>query len=72
MSALVKFTLADCLELQTTSTLVADCEGEPLAVDDSAGTFELTVNWGDYNNGDNITARIINIEGVYGSTRDWF
>ena len=36
------------------------------------GTFELTVNWGDACREDNITARTISLEGVCGSTGDWF
>ncbi|MDE0629239.1 MAG: hypothetical protein OXH99_22820 [Bryobacterales bacterium] len=61
----------------TTLTFVTDYEGETLAVDQNngnlySGTFELTVNWGDADDTKNITARIINLKGVYGSTRDWF
>ena len=71
------FTLADCLDPQTTLTLVADYEGETLAVDEHIwslyiGTFELTVNWGEANGEDNISARIVDLKGVYDSTRDWF
>ena len=33
--------------------------------------FELTVNWGDDNSEDNITARTISLKDVCGSTRDW-
>ena len=51
--------------------------GETLAVDGNtgnlcSGTFELTVNWGDDSDSDIITARIIDLEGVCGSTSDWF
>ena len=59
----------------TPLTFVADYAGETLAVNENngdlySGTFELTVNWGA--SASNITARIINLKGVYGSTRDWF
>ena len=59
-SRLVIFTVADRLEPQTTLTFVADCEGETLAVDECtgnlySGTVELTVNWGDTGDADNIT-----------------
>ena len=37
-----------------------------------SGTFELTVNRGDADNANTVTARIINLKGVYGSTGDWF
>ena len=61
----------------TTLSLVADYAGETLSVDDNtgnlySGTFEPTVNWGDDNGEDNITARIVDLKGVYGSARDWF
>ena len=61
----------------TTLAFVADYAGETLAVDQNngdlySGEFELTVNWGDADDTNNITARIINLKGVYGSTRDWF
>ena len=58
----------------TTLTFVADYEGKTLAVDGSngnlySGTFELTVNWGDADDEDNISARIINLKGVHGTTK---
>ena len=58
-------------------TFVADYEGDSLAVDENtgnlySGTVELTVNWGDTGDADNITARIISLKGVSGSTRDRF
>ena len=60
----------------TELTFVADYEGKTLAVDGRtgdlySGTFELTVNWGDSNDSDNITARILNLKGVQG-TSDYF
>ena len=69
--------MADLLAPQTTLPLVPDYAGETLAVDETtgnlcSGTFELTVNWGDENDEDNVTARIIDLKGVCGSTRDWF
>ena len=69
--------MADLLEPQTTLPLVPDYAGETLAVDENtgnlcSGTFELTVNWGDDSDSDIITARIIDLEGVCGGTRDWF
>ncbi len=63
------------LEPETTNlTFVADYEGKTLAVDTRSGdlyggTFELTVNWGEST--DNITARVINLKGVQG-TSDYF
>ena len=57
--------------------LVAVNTGETLAVDEDtenfhSGTFKLSVNWGDPNDEDNISTRIIDLMGVYGSTGDWF
>ena len=57
----------------TTLTFVADYEGKTLAVDGRtgylySGTFELTVNWGDADDQNNITARIINLKGVQGTS----
>ena len=68
--------MTDSLEPQTTLTSVADCKGESVAVDECTGNLyrgmlDLTVNWGDANSEDNITARIISLEGVCDSTRDW-
>ncbi len=69
--------MADLLAPQTTLPLVPDYAGETLAVDENtgnlcSGTFELTVNWGDENDEDNVTARIISIKDVCGGARDWF
>ena len=69
--------MADRLEHQTALTFVADCAGETLAVDENtgnlySGTFELTVDPGDADDTSNITAGIIDLKSVCGSTRDWF
>ena len=70
--------MTDCPEPETTTlTFVADYEGETVAADENTGNlysgrFDLTLNWGDDDDTDNITARIITLKGVYGSTKDWF
>ena len=64
--------MENCLELETTTlTCVAGYEGETVAVAEDTenlygGTFELIVNWGDDHGEDNISARIIDLKGVWG------
>ena len=64
------------MEPETTAqSFVGDYAGETLAVDGNTrnlygGTFELTVNWGDDSDSDDITARIVGLKGVCGSARD--
>ncbi len=70
--------MADFLESEApTLSFVPHYAGKTLVGEENtgnlySGTFELTVNWSDTDGTSNISARIIDLKGVCGSTRDWF